>query len=430
MAKEYYLISDLHIGGDDQLQICDFEDELIQFLKKLEAKSSETELIIIGDVFGLWELTTAEEAEKLDVIIEHHVGLFAQLKATGERIKITLIPGNHDYELACYPEYVQKLRDFNVLLEQKISITRDICGKKIWIEHGMQDDANNNMPDFGNPHAQPVGYFVTHKLVGTAGRMSKRGKYNWLRDIQSVSPMEETPGWIISNYFYREMNPLLRYSIVPFLILFNVSLLYSAGALLENFGVLPTRIFLDDYLTSRLGLVGNLLNFVFFVNGIIISILILVSIPLGLFIRDARKTLERFGVLTSELVLDEQKSCYLEAAQEVFLSHPDVAVYVFGHTHEAFLETSGKRAVINTGTWLKILEHVPSRFKWLPDIYWPSFRLNYFCIGEDAGRIVIDYQRIEKEAPQELSLLQRIAAVRRKESPSVPERTILNADDL
>ena len=427
MAKEYFLISDLHIGGDDQLQICDFEDELIQFLKTLETKDGETELVIIGDAFGLWELTTAEEAEKLDVIIENHAELFAQLKATGERIKITLIPGNHDYELACYPEYVRKLGKFNLLLEQEVSITRDICGRKIWIEHGMQDDANNHMPDFGNPHAQPIGYHITHKLVGTAGRLSKRGRYNWLRDIQSVSPMEETPGWILSNYFYREMNPLLRYSIVPFLILFNLSLLYSAGALLEEFGVLPTRVFLDDYLTSSLGLVGNLLNFVFFVNGIIISMLLLFAIPLWLFLRDARKTLQRFGVLTSDVILDEQKSSYLEAAQEIFLAHPDVAVYVFGHTHEAFIETSGKRAVINTGTWLKILEHVPSRFKWLPDIYWPSFRLNYFCIGEDAGRIVIRYRRIEKEAPQELSLLQRIAAVRRKQPASIPEETVLQA---
>jgi len=274
MAREYYFISDLHIGGDDQLQICDFELELIEFLKTLEYKNKETELIIIGDAFGLWELTTAEEAEKLDVIVEHHQELFSQLRRTGERIKITLIPGNHDYELACYPEYTEKFGQFNVILEPEVSITREINGKKIWIEHGMQDDAHNHMPDFGNPHAQPMGYFVTHNLVGSAGRMSRFGRYNWLKDIQSVSPMEEIPGWMMSNYFYREMNPLLRYAIAPFLILFNISILYTLGAVLEHLRILPTRIFLDSYLTSGLGIVGNLLNFVFLVNGIIIGILI------------------------------------------------------------------------------------------------------------------------------------------------------------
>ena len=423
MPREYYLISDLHIGGDDQLQICDFEEELIQFLKTLETKSADTELLIIGDAFGLWELTTAEEADKLDEIVLHHRQLFDQLKATGERIRITLIPGNHDYELACYPEYVRKLDQYNVKLEQEISITREIGGRKIWIEHGMQDDNNNHMPDFGNPHAQPFGYFVTDKLVGSAGRLSRHGRYNWLRDIQSVSPMEEVPGWLMSNYFYREMSPFLRYAIVPFLILFNVSLIYTFGALLEHVGVLPTRIFLDDYLTSSLGIVGGLVNFILFVNGVIIAILALISIPLWFFVRDAKKTLERFGLLTTDVLLAEQKTCYIEAAKKIFDSDPEVMIYVFGHTHEAFVSRVGEKAVINTGTWLKILERVPARFKWIPDIYWPSFRLNFFRIREFNGDVVIDYEKIEKHPPQELSLLQRFAAVRPKASPSIPART-------
>lgn len=57
MPKEYYLISDLHIGGDEALGVCDFEDELIQFLRDLQTQSKNAELIIIGDAFGLWEFT-------------------------------------------------------------------------------------------------------------------------------------------------------------------------------------------------------------------------------------------------------------------------------------------------------------------------------------------------------------------------------------
>ena len=55
MNKEYYFISDLHIGGDAELDICDFEPELIEFLKELEKKDINTELIIVGDVLGFWE---------------------------------------------------------------------------------------------------------------------------------------------------------------------------------------------------------------------------------------------------------------------------------------------------------------------------------------------------------------------------------------
>lgn len=62
MSKEYFFVSDLHIGGDEQLKILDFEHELIAFLKTLEQKEADTELVIIGDAFGLWEFTTAEES--------------------------------------------------------------------------------------------------------------------------------------------------------------------------------------------------------------------------------------------------------------------------------------------------------------------------------------------------------------------------------
>src|SRR5215208_2119466 len=33
MPREYFFISDMHIGGDGELQNCDFEDELIEFLE-------------------------------------------------------------------------------------------------------------------------------------------------------------------------------------------------------------------------------------------------------------------------------------------------------------------------------------------------------------------------------------------------------------
>lgn len=45
----YYLISDLHIGGDGGLARCLFENDLIQFLRKIAAGPQPAELIIIGD---------------------------------------------------------------------------------------------------------------------------------------------------------------------------------------------------------------------------------------------------------------------------------------------------------------------------------------------------------------------------------------------
>jgi UDP-2,3-diacylglucosamine pyrophosphatase LpxH len=427
VAPEYFFVSDLHIGGDEQLKIVDFEEDFIAFLQMLEDREGDTELVIIGDAFGLWEFTTAEGVEKFDLLLEDHERLFEQFTATGERVKITLIPGNHDYDLACYPGFVDRLAEYGIVLEQEVAIIRELAGKKIWIEHGMQRDPSNYMPDFGNPHANPVGYFVTHSLVGTAGRLSGRGRYNWLRDIQSVTPLEEIPRWVISNYFYREMSPWLRYAVVPFLVLFGLSVVNLVGLVLEASGVIGTRIFLDDRLLASLGFAGSILGVVFTVNAVVIVILLLVSIPLFVFYRDVRRTLVRFDVLGTIPAISPTDAACFQAAKEVFASDPDTYVFIYGHTHDASLRTIGERVVINTGTWLKKLERVPARFLLLPSVYRPSFRLNYFRISEDDGRIAIDYERLHKAAPRELSLLQRLVAGKpqRDALEDIPRRTII-----
>src|SRR5215211_6923460 len=427
LPKEYFFVSDLHIGGDEQLKILDFEGDFIAFLKMLEQKESDTELVIIGDAFGLWEFTTAEGIEKFDLLVKDHAELFNQFRATGEHVIITLIPGNHDYDLACYPQFVNRLREYNIVLEPEVVISRELAGKKIWIEHGMQHDESNQMPDFGHPHANPVGYFVTRSIVGTAGRLSGRGRYNWLRDIQSVTPLEEIPRWVISNYFYRELSPLLRYAVVPFLVLFGFSVVNLIGLALEASGIIGTRTFLDDRLLAPLGFAGSILGVIFTVNAVVIVILLLVSIPLLVFYRDVRRTLVRFDVLGTIPTISQADATYLQAAEEAFASDPETYVFIYGHTHNASLKRLGDRVVINTGTWLKKLERVPARFRLLPAVYRPSFRLNYFRISRNDTRIVIDYQRIHKDPPRELSLLQRLVARSPKRSAleDIPKRTVV-----
>ena len=73
---------------------------------------------------------------------------------------ITLIPGNHDYELAAYPEYVERLAEYNATPEQEVSIERTVGDSLVHVEHGIQEDPNNRIPDFGNPYANPPGYFL------------------------------------------------------------------------------------------------------------------------------------------------------------------------------------------------------------------------------------------------------------------------------
>ncbi|WP_254544235.1 metallophosphoesterase [Halomarina pelagica] len=423
-TTDYYFVSDLHIGGDEQLQQCDFEEEFTEFLRGLEGRD-DAELIVLGDLFGLWEFTEVEGLAKFDRLVENHPWLFEQLRETGEDVRITVIPGNHDYELACYPEYVERLREYNVELEQEVHVTREVAGRTIWIEHGMQHDPNNRMPDFGNPHANPVGYFVVRRIVAQAGRLSGRSRYNWPRDIQSVAPMEEIPRWVLSNYFYREMSPYLRFVVAPLLLLFNLTALYLVGAVLEAVGVLPTRIFEPSLLARDLGVAGVFLELLVAVNAVLLVVLAVVSVPLLLFDRDVRKTVRRFGLLTTGLQVGQGDEPFLAAARRVFAEHPDAAAFVYGHTHRASLLRWDDRVVVNTGTWLKRLIRVPARLGRLPSVYRPSFRLNYFRIAEADGDVVVEYERIEKEPTERLSWLQRLVAKRAPAEEPIPERTVL-----
>ncbi|MGA7879014.1 MAG: hypothetical protein WCA08_25370, partial [Desulfoferrobacter sp.] len=70
-----------------------------------------------------------------------------------------------------------------------------------------------------------------------------------------------------------------------------------------------------------------------------------------------------------------------------------------------------------------------ARMKFLPKVYIPFFCLNYFKISEIEGRVAIDYRRIDKQPPKDLSFLQRALASgkRRKVEEDIPERTFLDA---
>ena len=429
MSVTYYFISDLHIGGDEALGVCDYEAELIGFLEKLATQQEEeAELLIIGDIFGLWEFTDIEGPGKLKAVIDQFPDIFKALKNTGKTVKITMLPGNHDYEIACYPEFVDRLKFYNIHLERTPAITREIGGKRIWIEHGNQYDAFNHMPDFGNPHAQPIGYFITSSVVSTAGKHSKYGKYNWLKDIQSVYPSEQIPYWVLSNYFYHEMSPLLRWLILPFVLLSGFEIFVLGGAALEWLGKTDTNIFLNNQLFSSLGIVGNLVQMILMVNSVLFVIMIALAVPLYLIWRDFKVTLQRFRIVLDPSELSSEKEQqYLEAAQKVFDHDPGTSIFVYGHTHFPSLRRIGQRVVINTGTWLKRLDIVSSRFRFLPNIYVPFFCLNYFRISETDGKIAIDYRKIHKDQPQDLSLVQRLLVFKRhhQDPDPVPERTWL-----
>jgi UDP-2,3-diacylglucosamine pyrophosphatase LpxH len=424
--KVYYVISDLHIGGDEQLEEVDFREELLAFLERIERTEENAELVINGDAFGLWEFTSIEGVEKFDVLEETYPELFEQLRATGERVPITLLPGNHDHELAGYDEYVDRLAEYNVDLVQATSMRRPIGDREIHFEHGHQRDDNNRIEDWENPHATPLGYYFNTLVTSRAGRLSDRGRYNWLKDIQAVTPTERIPVWLLSKYFYREMTPLLRYALVPFLLLFNLSAVLAVLVGLDLVGVWSIPVGSAAVFLGRFGTAGTAVWVLLAVNVTAAGLLVLVGIPLYLLRRDVRKTIDRFGVFETALTVDSEAP-YEAAAREVFAERPAVAVFCYGHTHRPMVRTVDGRVMINSGTWLKRLHRRDGVVGLLPPVFYPSYQLGVVRIATDAERVTVEFEAVEKPSPspEELTLTERLLTVGRTPDPTLPDGAVV-----
>ena len=424
--RVYYVVSDLHIGGDEQLEEVEFLDELLAFLERLETTDENAELIINGDAFGLWEFTTVEGIEKFEVLEETYPDLFAQLRATGENVPITLLPGNHDHDLAAHDEYVERFAAYNVDLVQDQSITRPVGDPAIHFEHGHQQDANNQIEDWGTPHATPLGYYYNTLVTSRAGQLSDRGRYNWLKDVQAVTPTERMPIWLLSKYFYREMNPAIRYSLVPFLLLFNISAVLAVLSGLHLAGIWSMPVAQTEAFLGQFGRAGTAAWFLLTLNVAVAGLLLLVGIPLYFIRRDIRKTINRFGVFETELTVDPTAS-YEEAAREIFAEEPETTIFCFGHTHRPLIRTVDGGLLVNSGTWLKRLHRRDGIIGILPPVFYPSYQLGVVRIADASTGVAVEFERITKPSPatEELTFTERLFTVGREPDLSLPDRHVV-----
>jgi UDP-2,3-diacylglucosamine pyrophosphatase LpxH len=421
----YYVISDLHIGGDEQLEEVEFLDELLEFLERLATTDENAELVINGDAFGLWEFTAVEGLEKFEILERTYPDLFDQLRRTGENVSITLLPGNHDHELAAYDAYVERFAEYNVDIVQEQSVSRSVGDRAIHFEHGHQQDPNNRIEDWGNPASTPLGYYYNTLVTSRAGQLSGRGRYNWLKDVQAVTPTERMPVWLLSKYFYREMNPVLRYSLVPFMLLFNVSAVMAVLAGLDLVGVWSMPVERTTAFLGQFGPAGTAVWFFLAANAVVVGLLLLVGIPLYFIRRDVRKTIDRFGVFETELTVDPHEP-YEAAAREVFADE-EIAIFCYGHTHRPVVREVGDGLIVNTGTWLKRLHRRDGIIGVLPPVFYPSYQLAAVRIAAEPEGVAVEYEAVRKPSPaaEELTLTERLFTTGREPDPDLPDRHVV-----
>ncbi len=98
---------------------------------------------------------------------------------------------------------------------------------------------------------------------------------------------------------------------------------------------------------------------------LILFFMLVAAVPGVFVLYGLKRTLRRFQITSSSVssAAVQSNQPYLDRARAVFAEHPEAAVYLFGHTHDAFVEIElDGRVVANLGTWLEILHRVPVRF--------------------------------------------------------------------
>ena len=172
LPKEYFFVSDLHIGGDKQLKILDFEDDFVAFLEMLEQREGDTELVT-GNLRALGfrprgngKFRPARRGSRTAL---QSVRALVHVKITSSRqprLQARLhTPGS-------WTAWIVRQSTSN-----RRWPTRELAGED-WIEHGSKENRATTCKTSGT-RTQPV-LLVTHYLVGSSA-VVLTGRYNWLR---------------------------------------------------------------------------------------------------------------------------------------------------------------------------------------------------------------------------------------------------------
>jgi hypothetical protein len=221
----------------------------------------------------------------------------------------------------------------------------------------------------------------------------------------------------------------LRYAAVPFLLLFNLSVLLAILAGLDLAGIWEFPTAPIEAALGYLGPVGTVVYTLLAVNVAIAGIMVLIWIPVRFVLQDIKKAVNRFELVETEFTVDPNEP-YLEAAGDIFDEHPETVVFCYGHTHRPAVNRRDGGVVVNTGTWLKRFHRRDVIAGLLPPVFHPTFRLSIVRIAAEPEGVAVEYETMEKPDPaaEDLTLTERLLTVGRVPEPDIPERVVVDPD--
>lgn len=119
LSRKQYVASDWHLGYEYTNY-----DKILEFLDLVESKADN--LILVGDTFDLWRYPISQ------MEYSNTGQCLRRLKEVADKLPVTIIPGNHDYNLK--RRWPKLESDYNVTIQD------DFAYEGIYYTHGWQFD--------------------------------------------------------------------------------------------------------------------------------------------------------------------------------------------------------------------------------------------------------------------------------------------------
>jgi UDP-2,3-diacylglucosamine pyrophosphatase LpxH len=372
MARNRFVVSDLHLGAGDYLDDFDQDQGFVSFLEAISKKRG-SELIINGDFidfvavtlekdttkpFSRLGCTEEESLRKLERALEAHASLFAALRRFMEKgHRLVLVPGNHDIDLF-WPRVRDRLLDElggpgseQFRFESSGFYRED----GLYVEHGNQYYADSVFENFTHPFLRDPksGEQRLERCWGNCfmeyfsnGMMSERNPFiNNVRPIPNMVflGIQDESWWFKSIYAYKMIHFMARVGFPPFKESRELLRRKKEGRL-DTWGYSHKRF---------MGLLSGRAQVE--IQGVEDAESLRSDMP-----EEELEDSNQEGLLLDSLATREDALSL--AARDLLLSNEDINVVVFGHDHRYYsnelqpvLMGHKGKYYINTGTWIPML---------------------------------------------------------------------------
>ena len=422
-------VSDSHIGGDPGCDGFESPEELGGLFDEMASREGPVELILAGDFFDFLQIGRVPEGEdraSLTISRPEYEAMFAALARFKEREdkRVIYLPGNHDAESFWNPRVQETLRRLGLVDEfayyYLASLEAGGERRVIYCEHGNQLDATNTVENYHDGLDTPLGH---HVVMDFTRRIAPYGEISPgldLAEIKMVYPLVAIPGWVASRYFYNFVGKMIKYLLIPLLIVYVVyRMVIYFIALRQGLGL------------SLFGGYRELPQFhVIFVDMLFYAVVVLAVFAIFLVIirRALHRNLKTFNLHDGRPHYSPAEDS-VNKVEEILkgdrrppmnpsLDPTTMDVFVSGHTHlpsfSKLEREKGKPCVlVNSGCFLRQLQPISPRLKG-PPVFISKFVLTHVRVFVEGEDLRVELREQPKPAHQNLTRLERLLSQGRR----------------